>query len=363
MSDVVQDPVVVDIPSSGGIDFPADMVSTTSDAPVAAKVEEKPAAKVEEKAADSEPDKPEFKKPAWVRWTDEGGMRIEPGSGASVDEHGNITIDPEVAQRMATKRVMRTRDEERARADRLLREERAKFERELAEARGKPKDSSDKSTDKPWASKGAAEPDLDDFDTVPEFTKAMIEWDRAQREDPKPDTKDDGPKLDSDGLPTRDSFESDEEWNEAVADAKFDRAHGEHIQAVLKEGAALYEDYQQIVGTLTPPRETLEAILDSDNSAEILYHLGSHPDELEKLQGLSGSRLHKAIGRIEDALSTPQGTVVSNAPTATPKGPSIQPVPVIKPTRGAAPPRTNPVELAAQPDADAYFAHLKSIGV
>ena len=363
MSDVVQDPVVVDIPSSGGIDFPADMISTMSDAPVAAKVEEKPAAKVEEKAADSEPDKPEFKKPAWVRWTDEGGMRIEPGSGASVDEHGNITIDPEVAQRMATKRVMRTRDEERARADRLLREERAKFERELAEARGKPKDSSDKSTDKPWASKGAAEPDLDDFDTVPEFTKAMIEWDRAQREDPKPAIKDDGPKLDSDGLPTRDSFESDEEWNEAVADAKFDRAHGEHIQAVLKEGAALYEDYQQIVGTLTPPRETLEAILDSDNSAEILYHLGSHPDELEKLQGLSGSRLHKAIGRIEDALNTPQGTVVSNAPTATPKGPSIQPVPVIKPTRGAAPPRTNPVELAAQPDADAYFAHLKSIGV
>lgn len=359
MSDVVQDPIVVDVPS-GGIDYPADMVVTTSDAPAAAAVE-----KVAEKAAepDKADEKPEFKKPAWVRWTDEGGMRIEPGSGASVDEHGNITIDPEVAQRMATKRVMRTRDEERARADRLLREERAKFERELAEARGKPKDSSDKSTDKPWASKGAAEPDLDDFDTVPEFTKAMIEWDRAQREDPKPDTKDDGPKLDSDGLPARDSFESDEEWNEAVADAKFDRAHGEHIQAVLKEGAALYEDYQQIVGTLTPPRETLEAILDSDNSAEILYHLGSHPDELEKLQGLSGSRLHKAIGRIEDALSTPQGTVVSNAPTATPKGPSIQPVPVIKPTRGAAPPRTNPVELAAQPDADAYFAHLKSIGV
>ena len=53
MSDVVQDPIVVDVPS-GGIDYPADMVVTTSGAPVAAKVEEKPAAKVEEKAADPE---------------------------------------------------------------------------------------------------------------------------------------------------------------------------------------------------------------------------------------------------------------------------------------------------------------------
>lgn len=356
MGDVVQDPVVVDVQPSGGIEFPADMVSTTSDAPAAPAVVEKAVEKAaepkpEDKSAD---EKPEFKKPAWVRWTDEGGMRIEPGHGASIDANGNIVLDPEVAQRMATKRVMRVRDEERARADRLLREERAKFERE----RPAPKDDSDK----PWTAKDAAKPQLADFDDVEAFMDARDEWRDAQnRKDEKP-TKDE-PRLDNEGLPTRDSFESAEEWQEAVEDAKFDRAHGDHIQAVIREGEALYEDYKQIAGTLKPTRETLEAILESDNAAEILYHLGSHPEKMENLQGLEGSKLHKAIGRIEDALNTPQGTSVSNAPTATPQGPSLQPVPVTKPTKGGAPPRSNPVDLAAQTDADGFFSHLKSLGL
>lgn len=356
MSDVVQDPVVVDVPTSGGIEFPADMVSTTSDAPAAAVVEKAVEKAAEPKSEDKSADeKPEFKKPAWVRWTDEGGMRIEPGHGASIDANGNIVLDPEVAQRMATKRVMRVRDEERARADRLLREERAKFERE----RPAPKVDSDK----PWTAKGAEKPQLADFDDVEQYMDARDEWRDAQNRKDTPVEKADGPNLDDEGLPTRDSFESDEEWQEAVDEKKFALKHGTLIAAMMNEGKTLYEDYDEVAGPVVLSRDALEAVLESDNAAEILYHLGSHPESIEKLQGLEGSRLHKAIGRIEDALHTPQGTVVPNAPTATAQAPSLQPVPVTKPTRGAAPPRSNPVDLAAQQDADGFFSHLKSLGL
>jgi BMFP domain-containing protein YqiC len=59
-----------------------------------------------------------------------------------------------------------------------------------------------------------------------------------------------------------------------------------------------------------------EVILDSDDPAALLHHLGKNPDLAADLQGLSAAQLGRRIGRIEAQMASkpPQTKPVSKAP-------------------------------------------------
>ena len=363
-----EDAEIVDVQPAGGIQFPDDMVVVTSDR----MTEPEPVAKPAEPAAKPEEVKTEAAdKPAWVRWTEEGGMRVEPGKGASIDENGHIILDPEVAQRMATKRVMRVRDEERARGERLVREQRERADRLEADLRAAQTKPADPNSEKPWEAKGVAEPDQDDFDSIPEYIKAMLEWDRAQRGADTSSNNNDGAAPSE--APKRADFSSQAAHEDALAEHAFKEAYGEAMREAIEDGAALYEDFNDVAGPVVLPRTVLAAVLETDNVPEFLYHLGSHPEDVEKLQGLEGTRLTREIVKIEGRLeqsrsdgttnTASNGTTVTDTNTATPKGPSHQPVPVIKPVRAGAAPRVNIIDAASQEDCSSFFGELKSRGL
>lgn len=92
------------------------------------------------------------------------------------------------------------------------------------------------------------------------------------------------------------------------------------IETVVEEAGALF-DRRGL------PTAIGEAILDTEDPAALLHHLGQNPDLAAELHGLSPAQLGRRIGRIEAAMSAKPIVKTSNAPSPiTPVG-----------TRGAAP--------------------------
>jgi hypothetical protein len=63
-----------------------------------------------------------------------------------------------------------------------------------------------------------------------------------------------------------------------------------------------------------------EAIIESEKGAEVLYHLGSHPDEAKRIAMLSPLAAARELGRIEARLSMPAPRTTTKAP------PPVKPV-------------------------------------
>lgn len=101
------------------------------------------------------------------------------------------------------------------------------------------------------------------------------------------------------------------EKSNAVAkdgEKRFAGAFTEAVRAVTEEAGTLF---------LPNGKATAlgEAILDADDPAGLLHHLGQNPDVAAELQGLSPAQLGRRIGRIEAQMaSKPQPKPVSNAP-------------------------------------------------
>lgn len=72
------------------------------------------------------------------------------------------------------------------------------------------------------------------------------------------------------------------------------------------------------------PTAALHVLLDTDSPAELIAHIGSDPELLESLAGLSPTRLAARIARIEDAMKAAKAPKTSAAP------------PPLKPVTGAA---------------------------
>lgn len=85
--------------------------------------------------------------------------------------------------------------------------------------------------------------------------------------------------------------------------------------------AALIEDAGPLIGGDNLPTALGEAILDSDKPHQLLHYLGQNPDIAESLNGLSATKLGRALDRIERDMETAR---VSKAPAplkpVTPKG-------------------------------------------
>lgn len=341
--------------SDGHVDDPglahlADIEVSTDDGP-GSQVAADNTPRSEAKAEEGEPEKPSVSdKPAWVSWTQEGGMRIKPGKGYTIDEDGSVVIDPEVAQRIANKRVGRTREEERTAAQRKIAEaearfqaEKADYERRLAEA-AKPATP----TAKPWAAKGAPEPSFDDFESVADFTKAMLEWDRAQsapeaKVEPKPE-------------PT--------EKPEATPDQEvMKRAVG----MVYDVGREKFDDFDAVAGPIQITEALLHETFQSELAPDLLYYYGQHPEELDALLDLEGRALSRAVVKIEQHLLS-KDTAAPDADSGntfqqSPGDEPSKPAPVIKPVKPGASPRRDLSALAQEEDAGPYFDQLRAQGI
>jgi len=80
------------------------------------------------------------------------------------------------------------------------------------------------------------------------------------------------------------------------------------LQAVAEEAGPLFDNRGK-------PTALGEAILDSEDTAALLHHLGKNPDLASDLQGLSAAQLGRRIGRIEAQMATkPPPKPVSKAP-------------------------------------------------
>lgn len=106
---------------------------------------------------------------------------------------------------------------------------------------------------------------------------------------------------------------------------------GEQVQ----EAVTRYEDYEAVAMNPRLPvtKQMATLIQESDKGADVLYYLGSHPEEATVLAGLPPHRQAMAIGRIEATLAAPQPKTKTNAP------------PPIKPVKGAAPATKSPDDM------------------
>lgn len=304
--------------------------STTTDGPR----EEAPAEPKTEAKTEDAPAEP---KPAWVTWTEEGGFRVKPGKGFTIAEDGSVIFDPEVAQRMANKRVGRTREEERAAARRRIEEVERKYQAEL-EALRKGGAQQDADTGKPWAVKGAAKPVLEDFDSVEQWADARDEWRDAQTAPAKADDKQ----------------AADQGGNEP---SPFDAA----VKDLFEAGVAKFEDFDAVAGPIELSAAVLEATMASDQAPDLLYFYGKHPEVADELNDLEGYPLLVAIAKAEARMTATMGGNNGSHDTRQSQGtppPKREVTPVINPVRPGASPRRSLSDLAADDDADGFYAHL-----
>lgn len=148
------------------------------------------------------------------------------------------------------------------------------------------------------------------------------------------------PPADTDKEPVREDFESDAAYWDAKIDWKADQkvkaaekarlaqeqeranqARDEARIARNKAFAATVDDWEETAGSLAesfpeaPPGYIQEFILDSDMSAQVMYHFGKNPDDYRRIVALSPIKAVAELGKLEKELSTPKDKPVE-APKA-----------------------------------------------
>lgn len=152
--------------------------------------------------------------------------------------------------------------------------------------------------------------------------------------------------------PNPNDFETQEEYLEAVTDwkveqklsakeeqAKQDKLRQEHQQRVnshmdrVKEFQDTVDDFKEVLEDVDEIEMSLavqEGILDSDNSAQLLYELAKDPKEYQRICGLPYGAALRALGRFEAKIEkSSEPTSVEKPINRTSKAPKP-----IKPTGG-----------------------------
>lgn len=96
----------------------------------------------------------------------------------------------------------------------------------------------------------------------------------------------------------------------------------ERRHALVDEGESKYSDFEEVVSAskLQIAEPAYLAILESDISSDLVYHLAKDTAEADRISKLSPYAQAKEIGKIEDRLSAKKPIIKSNAP------PPINPV-------------------------------------
>lgn len=189
---------------------------------------------------------------------------------------------------------------------------------------------------KQWAAERAAEgiqapaipqnskPQVDQFDTYEDFVEALTDWKVETREADKQAAAEQR-KM--------------QEKRQTVEEANASR---------IEAAKTVYDDYDEVTGNLNGimvPAVTIEAMQESELSAELFYYLGQNIEEAKKLQTLSVPAQLREIGKIEAKLEKKPLEVkrVSQAPTP------------IKPTGGNG--EVVPKKSEADMSDDEWLAH------
>lgn len=144
------------------------------------------------------------------------------------------------------------------------------------------------------------------------------------------------PAVVREGKPTLDQFDSYDEFTEAITDWKLDQRDTVRQQAesAREQGAKRGEAQKRFTANADKFRETtpdydevmaeiadvelshgmIEAVIDSDISAQLTYYFGKNQDEFDRINALSPLSAAREIGKIEaKILSKPIQT--SSAPS------------------------------------------------
>lgn len=152
------------------------------------------------------------------------------------------------------------------------------------------------------------EPDIKDFKTPNEWLKAHNKWSQAQEQR------------------TTEQAETEQRARE-VWDAHNSR---------LSEARAKYDDFDDVAkdfGNVEIPRDAAIAIVEDENSADILYYLAKNEAEAKKLATLSPMKQIAEVGRIADKVRAAAAAPAPKTPLRT-KPQSQAPEP-IKPVGGS----------------------------
>ena len=129
------------------------------------------------------------------------------------------------------------------------------------------------------------------------------------------------------GRPTQSQFESVDDYVEAMADWKLgqrdqqaqQQQQARQAQTMAEKTENFYSEAQKIPGfdreafdELPLTRHIAEALIDSDAPAKLMAHMAAHPEEVERIAGLSPARQAAEIGKLETKLAS--APKVSNAP-------------------------------------------------
>lgn len=119
-------------------------------------------------------------------------------------------------------------------------------------------------------------------------------------------------------------------------------AHQERVsEAMDPESESFIADYADVMAKMkgvNVHQDVAEAIVESDKSALIAYHLANNPEKLRELNALSGTRLARAIGRLEGEVRRPAAKKQTTAPAP------------LSPVKGSAAPSKSDADLAKSDD-------------
>ena len=143
----------------------------------------------------------------------------------------------------------------------------------------------------------AIKPSPDDFTDYSEYQEALTDW--------KVEEKLKSIERQKEQEKTRENQQLEE------------KRTSERQQELIEAGERKYEDFEDVVKSdkHNYSRAAYLAILESDISADIVYHLAKNQDEAKRIADLPAFAQAKEIGKLEDRLSAKQPIKPSNAPT------------------------------------------------
>lgn len=224
---------------------------------------------------------------------DESGKFVEANTDkketSPEDENYGSDLSEKVRKQIGAKHRVMKEAEEFAKSQYLGRraaEERAaELERENAELKAK---------SRPAPVEEKAEPKPEDFKTVAEYTDALTDYkvekkfkaeqERLAREKAEAEAK-----------------RADDEFRARVAKAKEKLPDFEEVmeQLASTERDKMYSD-------------VLAYMKESDLGPQLMYHLATHPEELDRINKLSPRRAIAALGKLEEKLEAPKSEAKPN---------------------------------------------------
>ena len=146
------------------------------------------------------------------------------------------------------------------------------------------------------------------------------------------------PRNEAPSKPIPDQFTTTEDYLEALAEYKADQKFAELTQKqkdaeretkykseverqnerkseMIQTGERKYDDFEEVVANARTEisEPAYLSILETENAADIVYHLAKNPAEADRIASLSPYAQAKEIGKLEDKLSS-KPVKLSNAP-------------------------------------------------